>query len=102
MPGGGVHPADGASEEAALVAKVFGLAVHVVDELVDERDGDLFDLRCGGRRLADEDVASGVDLAPGFGVEHGFRLLGRSGQGNGFRAIAGSGRAVCWPAPDTR
>lgn len=44
MPGGGVHPADGASEEAALVAKVFGLAVHVVDELVDERDGDLFDL----------------------------------------------------------
>ena len=60
-----------AGKEAARAAEVFRLAVHVVHELVDERDGDLFDLRFGVRHLADEDVAAGVDAAFCFGVEHG-------------------------------
>lgn len=58
-------------EEAALAAHLLGLGIHVVHELVDEDDGDLFDLGFGVGHLADEDVAAGIDAAFGFGVEHG-------------------------------
>ena len=58
-------------EELALAAQFLGLGVHVVHELVDERDGDLLDLRFRVGHFADEDVAGGVDAAFGVGVEHG-------------------------------
>ena len=60
-----------ASEEFPLAAEFLGLGVHVIHELVDERDGDLLDLRFGIGDLADEDVAGGVDAAFGIGVEQG-------------------------------
>ena len=78
-----------AGEEAALAAQFLGLGVHVVHELVDQRDGDLLDLRLGVGHLADEDVAAGVDTAFGVGVEHGVY---------GFSASR-SGR---WPASHCR
>ena len=60
----------GAGEEFALAAEFLALGVHVVHELVDQRDGDLLDLGLGIGDLADEDVAGGVDAAFGIGVEH--------------------------------
>ena len=85
-----------AGEEAALAAEVFGLAVHVVHELVDERDGDLFDLRFGVRHLADEDVAAGVDTALGFGVEHLRGVL--SDKCGAKRSVTPANAGVqCWP-----
>ncbi len=57
-------------EELALAAEFFGLGVHVIHELVDQRDGDLLDLGFWVGDLADEDVAGGVDAAFGIGVEH--------------------------------
>ena len=60
-----------AGEELSLAAKFFGLGVHVVHELVDQRDGDLFDLRFRVGNFADEDVAGGIDAAFGIGIEHG-------------------------------
>ena len=59
-----------AGEERALAAEFLGLGVHVVHELVDQGDGDLFDLGLGVGDFADEDVAGGVDAAFGIGVEH--------------------------------
>ena len=53
-------------EEFALAAELFGLGVHVVHELVDQRDGDLLDLALRVGDLADEDVAGSVDAA--FGI----------------------------------
>ncbi len=57
-------------EEFPLAAELFGLGVHVVHELVDQRDGDLLDLRFRIGNLADQDVASSVDAALGISVEH--------------------------------
>ena len=45
--------------------------VHVVHELVNQRNSDLFDLALGIGHLAHEDVAAGVDAALGVCVEHG-------------------------------
>ncbi len=44
-------------------------AIHVVHELVDQGDGDLFDLGFRVWDLADEDVAGGIDAGFGVGVE---------------------------------
>ena len=60
-----------AGKELAKAAQLLGLGVHVVHELVDQRDGDLLDLGFGVGHLADQDVAGGVDAAFGGGVEHG-------------------------------
>ena len=60
-----------AGEELAPAAQLLGLGIHVVHELVDERDGDLFDLALGVGHLADEDVAAGIDAPFGIGIEHG-------------------------------
>src|SRR5438105_8896726 len=57
-------------EELALSAEFFCLGVHVVHELVDERDRDLLDLRLRIRDFAYENIASGIDAAFGVGVEH--------------------------------
>ena len=57
-------------EELALAAKFLGLGVHVVHELVGQRDGDLLDLGLRVGNFADEDVAGSVDAAFGIGVEH--------------------------------
>ena len=59
-----------AGEEAPLPAKFLALGVHVVHELVDQRDSDLLDLALGVRYLADQDVAGGVDAALGVGIQH--------------------------------
>ena len=53
-------------EELSLAAQFLRFGVHVVHELVDERDGDLLDLGFGVGYLAHEDVAGGVDAA--FGI----------------------------------
>ena len=66
-------------EELALAAELLALGVHVVHELVDQGDGDLFDLALGVGHFADEDVAGGVDAAFGVGVEHGPILRGLGG-----------------------
>ena len=57
-----------ASEERPLAAEFLAHRVHVVHELVDERDRDLLDLAFGVGHFADEDVAGGVDTLFGFGV----------------------------------
>src|SRR5690606_278572 len=57
-------------KEAAPATPGLGLAVHVVHELVDQRNGDLLDLCLRVGHLADEDVAAGVDTTPGYGIEH--------------------------------
>ena len=59
-----------AGEEAALAAELLAPSVHVVHELVDQRDRDLLDLALGVRNLADQDVAGGVDTALGVGIQH--------------------------------
>jgi hypothetical protein len=46
-----------AGEELALAAQLFGLGVHVVHEFVNQRDGDLLDLRFRVGHLAHENVA---------------------------------------------
>ena len=70
-------------EEFALPAEFLGLRVHVVHELVDQRDGDLLDLGLGVGDLADEDVAGGVDATFGVGVEHGLSLESLDGRRRG-------------------
>ena len=50
-------------EELAHPAELLALGVHVIHELVDQRDGDLLDLAFGVGHLAHEDVAGGVDAA---------------------------------------
>ncbi len=55
-----------AGKELAPASELFGLGVDVVHELVDEGDGDLFDLAFGVGDFADKQVAGGVDAA--FGV----------------------------------
>ena len=57
-----------AGKELALAAELLALGVHVIHELVDQRDGDLLDLALGVGHLAHEDVAGGVDAASGVGV----------------------------------
>ena len=57
-------------EKGSLTARQFRGGVHVIHELVDQRDGDLLDLGFGIGDFADEDVAGGVDAAFGIGVEH--------------------------------
>ena len=42
--------------------------IHVVHELVDQGDGDLFDLRFRVGHFADEDVAGGVNAGFSLGV----------------------------------
>ena len=54
--------------------------VHVVHELVDQRDGDLLDLALGVGHLAHEDVAGGVNAALGVGVEHRLSLENQADQ----------------------
>ena len=66
-----------AGEEGTFAPEFLGLGVHVVHELVDEGDGDLFDLRFGIGDFADEDIAGGIDAAFGVGVEHGGAGEGR-------------------------
>ncbi len=63
-----------AGEKLALAAEFLALGVHVVHELVDQGDGDLFDLAFWVGDFTDEDVAGGVDAAFGGGVEHGLFL----------------------------
>ena len=77
-----------AGEKFPFAPEVLGLGVHVVHELVDEGDGDLFDLGFGVGNLADKDVAGGVDAAFGIGVEH----AGESGDGSG-EEVEGGGAA---------
>ncbi len=57
-----------AGEELAFAAELLALGVHVVHELVDERDGDLLDLGLRVGHFADENVAGGIDAAFGGGV----------------------------------
>ena len=64
-----------AGEKLALAAEFLALRIHVVHELVDQRDGDLLHLRFRIGHFADEYVAGGVDAAFGIGVEHYFRRL---------------------------
>ena len=59
-----------AGEEFPGPAELLALGIHVVHELVDQRDGDLLDLALGVWHLANEDVPGDVDSAFGFGVEH--------------------------------
>ena len=83
-----------AGKEAALAAQFFGLGVHVVHELVDQRNGDLLDLRFRVGHFADQDVAAGVDAAFGVGVEH-WRLVFLGGcqqiRELGLQKLAGMG-----------
>ena len=83
-----------AGEELALAAQLLALGVHVVHELVDQRDGDLLDLALGVGHLAHEDVAGGVDAAFGIGVEHGSPLGGELVQGDVVLDVFGDERAV--------
>ena len=62
--------AEFAHEERRLAAEFFGLAVHVVHELVDQGDGDLFHLRLRIRHFADQNIAGTVDLCLGGCVKH--------------------------------
>ncbi len=64
-------PGEVSGEEGAFAAEFFRCGVHVVHEFVDQRDGDLFDLRFRVGHLADEDVAGGVDSASGVCIEQG-------------------------------
>ena len=64
----------GPGKKSAGAAQLFGLGVHVVHELVDERNGDLLNLRFGVGHFAHQDVSAGVDAAFGFGVKHGISL----------------------------
>jgi len=57
-----------AGEELAFAAEFLALGVHVVHELVDQGDGDLFDLAFGVGDFADENIAGAVDAAFGGGV----------------------------------
>ena len=58
-------------KKAALATQFFGFGVHVVHELVDERNGDLLYLRFGVGHFPHQNVAATVNAAFGFGVEHG-------------------------------
>ena len=55
-----------AGEEFSLAFEFHAPGIHVVHELVDQCDGDLFDLTLGVGYLAHEDVTGGVDAALGF------------------------------------
>ena len=55
-------------KEAAPAAEFLAPRLDVPHELVDQRDGDLLDLRLGVGDLAHEDVAGGIDTAAGFDV----------------------------------
>ena len=63
-----------AREEFALASQLLGFGVHVIHELVDQRDGYLLDLALGIGHLAYENVAGGVDTALGVGIEHRLSL----------------------------
>ena len=69
-------------KERTRAAEFLRLRVHVVHELVDHGDGDLFDLGLGIGDFAHENVAGGVDAALGVGVEHGEVLSDKLVQGN--------------------
>ena len=58
-------------EELALAAQLFALGIHVVHELVDQRDGDLLDLTLRVGHLAHKDVASRVNAPFGVSIKHG-------------------------------
>ena len=60
----------GAGKKLSGYPQLFRLCVHVIHELVDERDGDLFNLRFRIGHFADEDVSAVVDAAFGVGVKH--------------------------------
>ncbi|MNS36670.1 hypothetical protein D3C72_688640 [compost metagenome] len=55
-----------AGEELTVEAELLRLEVHVIHELVDEGDSDLFDLALRVGDFTDKDVAAGVDAA--FGI----------------------------------
>jgi hypothetical protein len=55
-------------KELALAAELFCLGVHIVHELVDQGNRDLFDLALGVGHLANKEVAAGVYTAFGIGV----------------------------------
>ena len=89
-----------AREETALAAEFHGFLVEVIHEFVNQRERDEFDLIRRLGEFADEDIATGVDAAFGFGGEH--RDVGC--QSSFFGAIGGapamSFRSV-GAAPDT-
>jgi hypothetical protein len=60
----------GACKKAAAAAEFFGLGIHVVHELVNERNGDLLYLALGVGHFAHQDVAAVVNAFFGGGVEH--------------------------------
>ena len=59
-----------AGEEAALAAHLHGFLIEVVHELVNQREGDEFDLVGRLREFADEDIAAVINAAFGFGGEY--------------------------------
>ncbi len=61
-----------AGEKFALAAQLFSFGVHVIHELVNQSDGDLFDLRFWIWDFANENVAGSVDAAFGGSVEHSY------------------------------
>ena len=74
-------------EKAARAAELFALGVNVIHELVDERNGNLFDLTLGVRHLADEEVAGGVNTAFGGGLWDFWDLTFRGFRGLGIALI---------------
>ena len=74
----GVFP----GEKRPLAAEFLRFRIHIVHELVDQGNGDLFDLGLGVGDLAHEDVTGGVDAAFGVGVEHEYLLGDELVQGN--------------------
>jgi hypothetical protein len=63
-------PREFASKEFPLTAELLCLRVHVIHELVNQGDRNLFDLTFGVGDLAYEDIASGINAAFGVSVEH--------------------------------
>jgi hypothetical protein len=57
-------------EEGSAATQLLGLGVHVVHELVDQRDRDLLDLALGVGHLAHKYVTGGIDTAFGIGIQH--------------------------------
>ena len=70
-----------AGKEITVAAELLRLGVHIIHKLVDQGDGDLFDLAFGVGDLADKDVAGGIDAAFGIGIEHSYTSISFSRRG---------------------